>query len=386
MIRVNAFSSYRAAIANTSIHSKSLHSSAATSSKAAFVFDIDGVLLRGSKAIPEARQALSLLNHSKIPFILLTNGGGVSEKQRAQKVSTILDFPIDERQVVQSHTPLKALAQNKTFSRVLVVGGPGDSARHCAIGYGFQDVLMPIDLVHNYPAMCPHHQYLPESFNKFALKSADTSIPIEAVFVFNDPREFGSDLQVVLDILNSDSGRVGTQGRFNESPNEIPAVPIIFSNNDFLWANDYPLPRFGQGAFRILVEALYREFNSLAPHQNLKSTIMGKPFPVAYHYGHHVLIDWYKTLTNLKQSKGGQIVPQFGQAPTNSPFETIYMVGDNPASDILGANNVGWASLLVRTGVYKDRDWNTMAARPTGGVFDNVLRAVQYGLEASAKK
>ena len=29
------------------------------------------------------------------------------------------------------------------------------------------------------------------------------------------------------------------------------------------------------------------------------------------------------------------------------------MVGDNPASDIAGANNFGWQSILVRTGVFK---------------------------------
>lgn len=29
------------------------------------------------------------------------------------------------------------------------------------------------------------------------------------------------------------------------------------------------------------------------------------------------------------------------------------MVGDNPASDIAGANNYGWRSILVRTGVFR---------------------------------
>jgi len=29
------------------------------------------------------------------------------------------------------------------------------------------------------------------------------------------------------------------------------------------------------------------------------------------------------------------------------------MIGDNPAGDIIGANDFGWKSILVRTGVYK---------------------------------
>jgi len=34
----------------------------------------------------------------------------------------------------------------------------------------------------------------------------------------------------------------------------------------------------------------------------------------------------------------------------------IYMIGDNPASDIRGANAIGWPSFLVRTGVFRDAD------------------------------
>jgi ribonucleotide monophosphatase NagD (HAD superfamily) len=29
------------------------------------------------------------------------------------------------------------------------------------------------------------------------------------------------------------------------------------------------------------------------------------------------------------------------------------MIGDNPKSDIRGANSAGWSSILVRTGVFK---------------------------------
>jgi len=32
------------------------------------------------------------------------------------------------------------------------------------------------------------------------------------------------------------------------------------------------------------------------------------------------------------------------------------MIGDNPAGDIKGANQMGWESILVRTGVYKSGD------------------------------
>ena len=30
------------------------------------------------------------------------------------------------------------------------------------------------------------------------------------------------------------------------------------------------------------------------------------------------------------------------------------MIGDTPESDIQGANNAGWISILVRTGIFQD--------------------------------
>lgn len=67
------------------------------------------------------------------------------------------------------------------------------------------------------------------------------------------------------------------------------------------------------------------------------------------------------------------------------PLRNVYMVGDNPASDICGANTFRtihgskWHSILVRTGVYGGGEpaWvpNTIA--------DNVQKAVEWGLKSS---
>jgi ribonucleotide monophosphatase NagD (HAD superfamily) len=37
-----------------------------------------------------------------------------------------------------------------------------------------------------------------------------------------------------------------------------------------------------------------------------------------------------------------------------NPLKKIYMIGDNPDSDIKGANKAGahWSSILVQTGIY----------------------------------
>lgn len=343
------------------------------SSSIAFVFDIDGVLVRGSKPIPLAHQALTLLNQEKIPFILLTNGGGVSEKSRVEFLSDRLKVDLSPLQIVQSHTPMKAWALSGKYKRVMVVGGANDNARHVALEYGFDEVAVPMDVVRKYPAVSPHHRYSQEELTRFG-RNVDLSVPFDAVLVFNDPRDMGTDVQIVSDLLNSEHGLIGTKRKVPPTQEEaaVPAIPIAFSNNDYLWANDYNLPRFGQGAFRMMVERLYAETNNLTT-ETLKSTILGKPYEVQHDYALQVLIEWNKIIHGHKPHG---FMPTLN-SKVRSPFLNIYMVGDNPESDIRGANLCGWDSILLRTGVYKDEDWDTTKHRPSVGVFDNVLGGVE---------
>lgn len=318
----------------------------------AFAFDIDGVLLRGRKAIPQARPALQLLQHHRVPFLLMTNGGGMTEAKRMAMINHELGLDLHVNQLVQSHTPMRAYAVRDRDSRVLVVGGHGDSARECAESYGFTDVVLPVDLLKWRPAILPHHTYTPHNVQAWARDiSGSIDKPFSAVLVFNDPRDMGTDMQVIQDVLNSEGGVIGTR-RAQHSPH--PAVPIVFSNNDFLWANDYPVPRFGQGMFRMCVERVYEEING----HPLQATILGKPFRVQYDYAAQVL---------------SQLAPGDRSA--------TYMVGDNPASDIMGANDYGWELVLVRTGVYRDEDAALAVATPLLGVFDNVLAGVEAALK-----
>ncbi len=36
----------------------------------------------------------------------------------------------------------------------------------------------------------------------------------------------------------------------------------------------------------------------------------------------------------------------------NHEVSKYYMIGDNPHTDIRGANTIGWVSIMVRTGVF----------------------------------
>lgn len=67
------------------------------------------------------------------------------------------------------------------------------------------------------------------------------------------------------------------------------------------------------------------------------------------------------------------------------PLKRVYMIGDNPESDIRGANvyqspfGTDWTSVLVRSGVY---DGGEPAWRPRT-IVDDVWKAVNWGIEQS---
>ncbi|OWB72798.1 hypothetical protein B5S31_g2520 [[Candida] boidinii] len=370
-----------------------------------FSFDIDGVLLRGKDLIEGANETITKLQELQIPFILFTNGGGVSESHRVKFISDKLQLvkPIETSQIVQSHTPFKSLTSK--HKRILAVGGPNDDVRQVAKDYGFEEVLRPIDIIKANPDIWPFHKYDKSEIDKYAIDPIESKLrvltrseikqqnelilqdpePIDSIMVFNDSRDMGSDIQIIIDLLTSDRGIIGTINS-NLTKSGKPSIPIFFSNNDFVWANEFKLNRFGQGAFKILIDSL---FYKITNHE-LESTVLGKPETVSYSYAHHCLIDYRNKLisnsNNFNINKDHLIDCKFelGDEVKINPFKKVYMIGDNPASDIIGANNYGWESILVKTGVYKDGFFQSSQfinnsnsyGKPTIGIFDNVKEGV----------
>lgn len=77
---------------------------------------------------------LSYLQRQRIPFILLTNGGGKHESERVADLSESLGVSLDTSMFVQSHTPFADMDQYKDKT-VLVCGGEGDKCRVVAEKY-----------------------------------------------------------------------------------------------------------------------------------------------------------------------------------------------------------------------------------------------------------
>ncbi|TVY42057.1 putative CDP-alcohol phosphatidyltransferase class-I family protein [Lachnellula subtilissima] len=269
----------------------------------AFGFDIDGVLMRSTKPIPEAIETLSYLYKNNIPFILLTNGGGKHENTRVMELSMQLGVPITEGNLVQSHTPFKQLVQdpdrpdswmNKT---ILVTGGDADTCRHIAMDYGFKRVVTPGDILVAYPSIWPYHQLnvfsdyhhstsqrLPKPID---LMNSFKTLKIDAIFVFNNPRDWALDSQVILDLLMSRKGLLGIVSEKNGNssfPNngwqQDEQPKLFFSNSDLVWARPHITYRDWHKA---------GIWNAKTDGAVLERIVFGKPRAATFEYAERAL-------------------------------------------------------------------------------------------------
>lgn len=155
--------------------------------------------------------------------------------------------------------------------------------------------------------------------------------------------------------------------------------PIYFSNPDLLWAAAYHLPRLGQGGFREGLEGVWAAVTGgPAKGVELIKTVIGKPYEPTYAFAEKKLNDHRADLVELNKSVS---VPA-------KPLKTVYMIGDNPESDIRGANSyksplgTDWYSILVRSGVYAGGE---PAWKPRT-IVDDVWHAVEFAAKNSSWK
>ncbi|KAL8707048.1 MAG: hypothetical protein Q9220_007838 [cf. Caloplaca sp. 1 TL-2023] len=250
------------------------------------------------------------------------------------------------------------------YGTVLVVGGEGDKCRTVAEGYGFKDVVTPGDIIKDNKHTTPFRK-LTDDENRHSRARNFGETEIEAIFVFADSRDWAGDQQIILDLLMSEHGRLGTRSEtFDEGP------PIYFSHNDIVWSTSHQLTRLGMGALRTSLEAMYKAMTG----KDLISTAFGKPQIGTFQFATRLLQQWRKDTHGI-----------------NAPPHTVYFVGDTPESDIRGTNEYNasklsenqWYSILVRTGVFQA---GTKPAFQPNATVDNVLDAVKHGIQREADK
>ncbi|EXJ61204.1 uncharacterized protein A1O5_11996 [Cladophialophora psammophila CBS 110553] len=342
-------------------------SSLSTTDKYAFAFDIDGVLIKGGKVIPEAIEAMKVLNGQneygiKVPYIFVTNGGGKTEEERCIQLSNQLQIEVSPGQFICGHTPMREMAEK--YHTVLVVGGEGEKCRNVAKGYGFKDVITPGDIIKDNEDTTPFRKLTDEEHRNSNIRNYG-EIEIEAVFVFADSRDWAGDSQIILDLCMSKNGRLGTRSEtFDEGP------PVFFSHNDVVWATSHAYSRIGMGALRASLEAMFKAITG----KELKTIAFGKPQVGTFQFATRLLRQWRKDTHGIDR-----------------PPETVYFVGDTPESDIRGTNEFDesgdsearWYSILVRTGVFREGTRPMYLPKMT---VDNVLEAVKHGMKREFDK
>ncbi|CAI5715263.1 unnamed protein product [Hyaloperonospora brassicae] len=343
------------------------------------VFDVDGVLVRGKTPVPGARDVLLELEATATPFAIMTNGGGSREQKKAQSLTQRLglrpNVAISTTRLCMSHTPMQHLVAQHGDELVLAVGKDCREMRHVMQDYGFQHVVTVDQLHRHFPAMYPDVAVA----EPLAANGRFDAQPFAAVFVLIDPIYWGRELQIVMDVLCSpngllrhqpivdptatDAATAGADAQGREAGGaggvrgERQHVPLYSACSDFQYVGDFHLPRYGAGAFHAVLEDL---FTRTTGHK-LEQTLFGKPQRASFEF-----------VETLIDAQHGNV-------------ERIYMVGDNPKTDIRGANEAGgrWKSVLTLTGMHTGPENDV--EYPAYKVVDDVVQALAFAKRDFAK-
>ncbi|XP_077181760.1 haloacid dehalogenase-like hydrolase domain-containing 5 isoform X1 [Paroedura picta] len=275
-----------------------------------FLFDIDGVLVRGKTPIPAARKAFQKLLNSQrqflVPVVFVTNAGNCLRQKKADQLSHLLGVPISQDQVIMSHSPLRMF--KRYHDKCVLVSGQGpllDIAKHL----GFRQLITIDRLREVYPLLdMVDHDRRPK-----ALHAPAVELPkIEAIVLFGEPVRWETNLQLIIDVLLT-NGHPGNP----YSQSSYPHIPVLACNMDLMWMAEGHSPRFGHGTFMVCLENIYKKITG----KELRyEALIGKPSEVTYHYAEHLI----RMQAVAKQWK--------------TPIRTLYAIGDNLMTDIYGAN------------------------------------------------
>lgn len=164
-------------------------------------FDIDVVLLKGSRVLPGAIRAIQKLLINKIPYVFLKNGGGMLEAAKVKDLSLKTGIPVKGERVILSQTPFCDLAAEYKGKPVLILGHDGclDIARD----YGFTSPVSVRQMHALNPLIYPR----PPGDKKLQrpLSPVDP-LEIAAAIIFHDPVHWALEMQLLIDLLHTEDG------------------------------------------------------------------------------------------------------------------------------------------------------------------------------------
>ncbi|KAM5250369.1 haloacid dehalogenase-like hydrolase domain-containing 5 isoform 2-T2 [Hipposideros larvatus] len=275
-----------------------------------FLLDIDGVLVRGHRVIPAAldafRRLLNAQGQLRVPVVFVTNAGNILQDSKAQELSALLGFKVEPDQVILSHSPMKLFSQY--HGKRMLVSGQGPLVEN-ARELGFKNVVTVDELRTAFPVL---------DMVDLQRRPKTTPLPrndfpaIEGVLLLGEPVRWETSLQLIMDVLLSD-GNPGS----GLAMAPYPHLPVLASNMDLLWMAEAKMPRFGHGTFLLCLETIYRKVTG---RELRYEGLMGKPSILTYQYA--------EDLIRQQAERRGWV----------APIQKLYAVGDNPMSDVYGAN------------------------------------------------
>ncbi|XP_066949235.1 haloacid dehalogenase-like hydrolase domain-containing 5 isoform X2 [Macrobrachium rosenbergii] len=273
------------------------------------LFDIDGVIVRGRRVLPTAREAFNHLvdesGNFRVPTVFVTNAGNALRSGKAEQLSEWLGVNVHEDQVVMAHSPLKMFDQY--FNKQLLISGQGPT-QEIAHNLGFVNTTTVDELRQAYPQLdCVDHER-----RKTKAVTPTSRIPkLEAVMLFGEPVRWETSLQLIIDVLM-------TGGDLSSAPTApYPHLPILACNMDLQWMAEAHMPRFGHGAFLLCLEALYKKVTG---NDLIYTALVGKPSEITYYHA--------ETMVQHHARSIG----------ISHPITKLYAVGDNIHTDIFGMN------------------------------------------------
>ena len=327
------------------------------------LIDADGVLKLGYERIKAGTYAISTLRKYAIPFQIVTNDGGGTEESKAHHLSQILQLQrnqyITKKEMLLCHTPmqkaLKHFSLKDKHKLPLVIGN--NNTHTILKNYGITNYITEIEYALIFKHICPmnsikaikqpHTSIINEAQRRLRRRfNPYKPVAINSIFQLTECTNWEVPMQICSDLLVSKDGVPGTM-RDNIHQQELS---IHLGNPDVVYMDTFALPRFCGGTFMYSLMCLVEKTYGI----KVNYTAYGKPFRHIYNYA----------IENAKKVYKGISIGN------------VYMIGDNPAVDIKGANDNGIYSMLVRTGIFKGKVNDEKY--PAKKVVEDVNEAIEF--------
>ncbi|XP_041349807.1 haloacid dehalogenase-like hydrolase domain-containing 5 [Gigantopelta aegis] len=278
------------------------------------LFDVDGVLARGSTPLEPAKRAFEKLKDPvtgklRVPCAFVTNSCNRSYEKAAQ-IGSWFNLKVTPEMVIHAPTPAKLL-NDVHQKHTLVIGQ--EHRLEIAAELGFTNLCTLDDVTKAYPLL----DMVDHENRRRVASGCYTENPdfpqIEAILLLAEPVKWESNLQVLLDLLL-------TEGKPVEAPKDqktVNQLPLIACNMDLQFMAEACMPRLGHGAFLVCLEALYKKITG---NELEYSNLVGKPCELTFRFADH-------TISTMAKEMG-----------FHKPIKRLYLIGDNPNVDIYGAN------------------------------------------------